>query len=201
MLYGIPKRYEGAAWSNWVPRQHLVEAVNVLQTWKGDPWAILLLSGSASNLGTGKTRALCSTVAAWREHHQRAFYMPVVRIVQLEHDLMDEASADERGTASWCCETPAMIAFDDLGSENNSSWTVGLVERIADERYANILPSIFATNLDERSVQARYPRLWRRCLDGLMLPWSGEIFRGAEPVKFQSPHEPAEKEAPDATAS
>jgi hypothetical protein len=123
-------------------------------------------------------------------------------MVQAERDVMDEGSADARGTASWCCETPALIAFDDLGAENNSSWTVGLVERIADERYANILPSIFATNLDERSLQARYPRLWRRCLDGLMVPWSAEVFRAnvavRNPVDVAKRSEPDAKEVPDA---
>jgi hypothetical protein len=195
-VYGIPKRYEDASWSSWLARPSLAQAVMALQIWNGDPWAVLLLSGPSSNLGTGKTRALCSTVADWRERDKRAFYLPVARIVQTEHELMDAASADERGTASWCCETTAMIAFDDLGAENNSSWTVGLVERIADERYANILPSIFATNLDERSLQARYPRLWRRCLDGLMLPWSAEVFRS----DVGKARESVGKEARDAQA-
>jgi hypothetical protein len=194
-MHGIPKRYEDASWSNWVPRPELAEAIATLQRWEGEPWAILLLSGPRSNLGTGKSRALCSTVSAWRAGNKRAFYLPVTRIVQIEHAIMDEGSADEKGTAGWCCETPAMLAFDDLGAEHNSDWSVGLAERIADERYANILPSIFATNLDERALQARYPRLWRRCTEGLMVPWAAPLF-GEHPEALHNAPNAATRRGP-----
>ena len=65
MLYGIPPHFDDATWESWTPRPELEKAVEVLQRWEGDPPSVLLLSpANGTNLGTGKTRALCSAVKA-----------------------------------------------------------------------------------------------------------------------------------------
>jgi hypothetical protein len=183
MLYGIPPHFDDATWESWTPRPELEKAVEVLQRWEGDPPSVLLLSpANGTNLGTGKTRALCSAVKAWRDRGAKAWYYPVTRIVRIEQQLMDgdhemyQDEYGERGSANWCCSAPHMVAFDDLGAEHGSSWSIGLMERIADERYASDFPTLYATNLDERSLQIRYPRLWRRCTEGLMLAWQAPLF-------------------------
>jgi hypothetical protein len=181
MIYGIPKHFEGATWENWVARAELEFAVKRLREWDGAPPFITLLPAEGgTNLGTGKSRALCTIVADWRENRQKkAWYIPVSLIVQKERRLMRGELQDERdhrGTQDWCCATEDMLAIDDVGAERDREWSVAILEAIADHRYANELATVFATNLDERALQERYPRLWRRCTEGLMIGWQATMF-------------------------
>jgi DNA replication protein DnaC len=152
--------------------------VEQLKLWVGEPWSVILLSEASNNLGSGKTRALCNVVREWRNRGERAFYLPVARVIQVEHEVMDNPGLSENGTVPWCCTLEGMLALDDLGAEHDDrgGWAAGLVEQIADERYSNERPTIFAANLTERALQVRYPRLWRRCTEGIMLAWQASRY-------------------------
>lgn len=181
-MWGIPAHFCDATWSTWVTRPELTSQVDQLKAWTGDPALVILLAGATGNLGSGKTHALCSLVRAWRfaNHpvNTKGCYIQVAKVIQIEHALMNNPELSEAGSPAWCSEYDGLLALDDLGSEHDDKggWAASLIEQIADDRYSNERPTAFATNLDERTIQIRYPRLWRRCAEGLMILWQAPMF-------------------------
>lgn len=182
-MWGIPLHFDDATWETWLDRPELLSQVKQLKLWAGEPWSVILLSEASNNLGSGKTHALCSMVRAWRASAEyptvkRACYIPVARVIQIEHALMDGAEISEAGSPAWCSEYDGLLALDDLGAEHDDKggWAASIVEQVADDRYSNDRPTVFAANLTERGLQVRYPRLWRRCTEGIMLAWQAPRF-------------------------
>lgn len=182
-MWGIPTHFETATWATWVNRPGLAPQVEQLKAWTGDPALVILLAGAVGNLGTGKTHALCSLVKSWRESSEyptvkKGCYIQVAKVIQIEHALMNNPELSEAGSPAWCSEYDGLLALDDLGSEHDDKggWAASIVEEIADDRYSNERPTVFATNLGERGIQVRYPRLWRRCAEGLMILWQAPMF-------------------------
>lgn len=170
---------EVRTWGQWKARPELGAAVASLrtfaETWARDRiWACLLHAPNGqANFGTGKTHA-CQAVA----HDFVAQGLGVRYTAVPDHlEALRAAFGDDSIRVSDLAEFDGLVILDDLGLEKCTEWTQEQIEQLGDWRYRHRLPSLIASNLDKRALEARYPRFVDRCHEGLVISWGASSWR------------------------
>jgi DNA replication protein DnaC len=117
----------------------------------------------AGQVGTGKTHAAWTTLAAWcratgtRPHGEEPPAIewggvpgrtaPNVVFTRLTDLLDDLRPGDAAVRTIRDCQHAALLVIDDIGAEKPSEWTQERVYSVIDHRYANCLPLIVTSNL------------------------------------------------------
>ena len=164
---------EPRTWANWQARRELAQAVKQLRTWpaawRNDRlWACLLHAPNGKdNFGSGKSHA-CQATA----HEFAALGLRVRYAVWDEYlEGLRAQFGEDRPHEAPLAEFDGLLIVDDMGKEKDSAWTQERVGGVTDWRYRHRLPTLMATNLDKQALEQRYPRLYSRCHEGLVIPW------------------------------
>jgi hypothetical protein len=164
---------EPQTWANWRLRPELENSVVVLRAWfsgwRADRlWACLLHAPDRKdNFGSGKSHACQATAHEWAGHGLAVRY-----VVWQEHlEALREQFDSEGPRLSSLAEFDGLLILDDLGLEKDSPWTQEQLGAVTDWRYRHKLPTLVTTNLDTKALGARYPRLYSRCHEGVVIPW------------------------------
>jgi hypothetical protein len=164
---------EPRTWLNWQPRPELELAVEQLRSWpnawRSDRlWGCLLHApDEQGNYGAGKSHAAQATA-----HEFAAMGLMVRYVMWVEYLSGLRSQFGEDGTrATPLAEFDGLLIMDDLGAEQQSAWKQECVKLVTDLRYRRRLPTLIATNLDVPVIEKRYPGLYSRCHEGLVIPW------------------------------
>jgi DNA replication protein DnaC len=156
-----------------ITKQRLLEASGIPSARTGDTFAKLkaipkfkpaldaskaLASGTASfsmlalvgSMGVGKTHLLyASVIHRCTEMLQKARYNTMRGILSQMQLAMTDPQQNTEKILSYYSECP-FLAIDEIGKqhEGNSGWASSVVEMLIDARYANMLPTIIASNFD-----------------------------------------------------
>jgi len=118
--------------------------VQAMRTWAKGPNGLVLFVGPP---GCGKTWTAVATLA---EALAREVVAP--RDVQFitEADYLAEMRRGfEGGRGPWSNHgEPTLLVFDDLGAGSPSAWAIAEVEQLVVRRHAQLLPTVFTSNLD-----------------------------------------------------
>ena len=179
---GIPPRLAHCSRKSWIGEW----------PFDGSPVDVVLLHGP---VGSGKSHlaaALCleavkqGAEAGWRQEDGMSTYSPYTpghkwsRIVSgvLFRDIQatverlkpNHEDADKRLKLLRDC---AFLAFDDLGSERLTDWTLDRVSLILRTRYDYMRPTVVTTNLSPSELGRIDPRLASRLCSGVVHKCSG----------------------------
>lgn len=138
--------------------------------WAGRGWSAqgLYLTGQ---VGTGKTHAAWTAVAAWcqatgtRPHGEEppsvdwggpsSRTAPNVIFARLTDLLDDLRPGDAAVLTIRDCQRAGLLVIDDIGAEKPSEWTQERVYSVIDHRYAQCLPLIVTSNLPPKELAAQ----------------------------------------------
>ncbi len=125
-------------------------------------------------VGTGKTFAVACIANHLLEHKVPVVMTSFVKLI----DLI-QRDKDEEPNILMKLDRAALIIFDDLGAERDTSYALEKVYNIIDSRYRSQKPMIFTTNLTLSEMQdeadIRYSRIYDR------------IFESCYPIQFTGP--------------
>ena len=132
------------------------------QVAEGSAWCVLLSGG----FGTGKTHLGIATLMAWIGNGGAGYFWKVPDFLDW---LRQRAYGDG---AHWSIEEltesyrsgPALIVFDDLGTENPTEWAHEQLYRVLDSRYDRRLPTVLTTNQDLGRIDGRILSRYREGL-------------------------------------
>jgi len=169
-------------WVGWLDRKELSQHVVDLKLWRGDPWAVALVCPEKSNnLGTGKTRAACSTAIEWAERGKTVgFWM----VADLAEKIREEVSEFYHViTTADCFDDIDLLILDDLMLERPTDLATEQIDRIIDRRYRNQRPLIVTSNSSLSQIHKRYPRVASRLSEGKIIQWGASDFRKERGIK------------------
>jgi len=153
---GLPRELGLCGFSTY-DRARQPEAFAAARAFAGDPqksWLVLL-----GEVGTGKSHLLAAIAnqLLTTPHH------PVYRVVgELLADLRQGYDAQDHHERWEQLKSAEVLLLDDYGVEKSSDWTIEVLTRLVDSRYAERLPLAVATNLQPDQMP---PRIRSRLLD------------------------------------
>lgn len=103
-------------------------------------------------VGTGKTSAAVAAVRPAFDHHREVMFAPIREMLDAMRAEFDGTSRD---TLGWLCETHRLI-IDDLGTEKPTEWTMERLGIVVDRRWAEELPTIVTSNLNQADLEKLY---------------------------------------------
>jgi DNA replication protein DnaC len=157
-------------WETWAPRAELEEQVKALRAWRGtEYWATLLWGG----VGTGKTHALQATGHEWLGRGFDVRYT----VVPEYFDRLRRSFNDDTMRVPELGEFEGLLLLDELGSDKQTEWTTGVLERAIGLRYRCGFPTLIATNLELNALGVHFPRLADRLFEGALLHWQAPSWR------------------------
>jgi DNA replication protein DnaC len=111
----------------------------------------------AGQVGTGKTHAAWTAVAAWclvtgTAPADKDGCAPTVVFARMTDLLDDFRPGDASVRRVRECQQAALLVVDDLGAEKPSEWTQERLYGVVDHRYANCLPLIITSNLPPKRL-------------------------------------------------
>ncbi|BAL84249.1 hypothetical protein SELR_25410 [Selenomonas ruminantium subsp. lactilytica TAM6421] len=114
--------------------------------------------------GTGKSHLLAGCVNELHEMEKAAIYVPVSKII----GDIKRSFGDNKLTSKILhdYQEVAILAIDDLGTEQATDWAASQLFEIIDSRYANNKPIMATSNLTPLQLGTRYgERLYSRIVD------------------------------------
>lgn len=159
----IPKRYENAKWAD-VPERAKAPIIDVLKGESGG----LYIHGA---VGCGKTHLVYGIQDFLREHQYSAI---IWNVPELLHEIKQDFNRDEKRDpmADFSGETASVfrrpLILDDIGVEKPSEFAVETLYLIVNDRYNNLMPTIFTSNcslgeLAERIGERTASRIAEMC--------------------------------------
>ncbi len=136
--------------------------------------SLLMMGGT----GLGKTHLSLAIARAVIDQGFDVFYIPVQNLMsQLEHEKFSR-SGDEKDSLSFVLEADLLI-LDDLGAEFPTQFTSATIYNIINSRMIEGRPTIINSNLDMKTIEARYSeRTVSRLIGGYkILPFAGTDIR------------------------
>jgi len=116
------------------------------------PW--LLLFGPP---GTGKTRIQCALcINLIKKHPIAPLYWSTSDLVHQSQRYMEASRDDDMEDPVDMAKRCDLLAYDDLGAEYETKWSVDVVAEVLDSRYLNGLPTLISTNLSMDHIADRY---------------------------------------------
>ncbi len=152
----ISGRLTGYTFSNYNPKVGGVSsAYNAALSWAkiavgeetGLPW--LFLYGPP---GTGKTHLAAAAVAYCQQRHVPALMTTMPQLLGMIRGI--NAFDEKEKMLLHLCSIPVLV-MDDIGAENQTSWTQENFFRILDMRYNDALPTLFIANYKPEVVLGR----------------------------------------------
>ena len=186
--YGVPDNYAGWSRATWDERFRPFP--EILDQWKGDPWALSLFGPP----GTGKTLGAAivfrrSLAHTWpHDASVRWLYLPLaLEIVKEGFSTSPESEAYRR--AEWIrrtAKTARLVVFDDLGAELGE-WGSQQAQTWIEMRHAACLATVVTSNAkDLEALRRTMPRVASRLSEGLragcVLELSGKDLRSRLPA-------------------
>lgn len=145
-LAGIPKRYAKASIRDC--RDEVAKYAADIDGKKQSPW--LILSGAN---GTGKTHQACAVMLhqIWRHPNLGARFASMGKILGKVNDTYGTRESGESALHEYTnCR---LLIIDDFGKERPSSASqAARFFRVINERYDNMKPTIFTTNLSSEEL-------------------------------------------------
>lgn len=164
---------EPQTWENWHQRPELETAVKQLRAWFSGwrvdrLWACLLLAPKAKdNFGSGKSHACQATAHEWASRGFGVRY-----VVWEEHlERLREQFDNDQARVVPAADFDGLVILDDVGTEKDTDWALEQLTGVTGWRYRHALPTVITTNLDPDHFRDRYPRLYSRCHEGVVIPW------------------------------
>jgi len=140
--FGIGKQYVNASLSKWQSSQ---EQSSIVSRWLKNPSGMMVVTGQPR---TGKTYFCAAVANHFLEKKKQVRYVNCRRFYEeITNAIRSEKSQYE------CIRQIAqndVLIFDDVAASTNSEWQKEVLLDLIDQRYANELPTIFTTNLNEK---------------------------------------------------
>lgn len=141
----IPKRYENAKFED-IPEsvQELLKTMH--QTYKG-----IYLHGP---VGCGKTHILYAIRNKLEEKHTPFIFWNTARLLyEIRNEYRDSNfSYDTMGDL---LKSPDILLLDDIGAEKLTDWVIETFYLLINQRYENMLPTIFTSNFQIKDLAER----------------------------------------------
>lgn len=133
MKHGVPQRYADVA--------------------PDDVYLNYVLAGSGmyiyGNQGTGKTTMACGIANGLSDRGLGVRFYSVTSLMQeLRNDKRRGPAYDEATTAPY-------LVLDDIGQELPTGWAMSMLYDVINERYSNMLPTIYTSNYDLGGLASR----------------------------------------------
>lgn len=148
---GVPVRFRDSTFDNFVVTPKNKEAYTAgvkFADGTADVNSVVLLGLT----NTGKTHLLTAAVLKMVREGHNAVYITVMELLaKMRRGMVDNTIEDiieEYKTAE-------ILALDDWGTTVHSDWGIGRLEEIIERRYANNLPTIVASNIQEEDFPER----------------------------------------------
>lgn len=177
---GIPKRFRGCRFSNFklvegskrayeLSRKYAMEFDH--ETTKG-----LYFLG---DVGAGKTHLAISILRTVIEKGHSGKFLMVPRWLDQIRASFNRKYDDQPTTDEVAAEFkfPGLLVVDDIGSENPSEWVREQIFLGVDERYTNMLPTIFTSNLTPEELE---DRLGKRTVSRIIEMCDGVLVEAAD---------------------
>lgn len=118
--------------------------------------------------GTGKTHLLAATVrAAIFDHNKVALYTTQRQLIRVIRDTWRREAEQSEAEVIERYAGADLLALDELGLTSTSENEAALLFDVLDGRYARRLPTLIASNLPPKQLQAAIgDRLWDRLQEG-----------------------------------
>lgn len=144
------------------------EALAAVQRFIGPDRQHHFLTIACKTKGVGKTHLLVAAAWAWLKPE----WKPVI-YYETSADLLDDLKAsfhttdpeekDQLDIKMNLLKTVSLLVIDDLGVEKVTDWTQERFDIIINHRYFNALPTLIATNLEDKEIEQR---IGSRILEG-----------------------------------
>ena len=130
---------------------------------KGLKWLTYL-----SESGYGKTHLLVGICRKWLDRGKSARYIFVPNLMLELKQGFDEQGMNSYASKMNFFKNVALLALDDLGTENSTPWVREQLDTIIDHRYVNKMPLVVTTNTPLDKLMPRVAsRLKRIEIDGI----------------------------------
>ena len=147
----IPRRYSGASLNDFALENHTaVEAAErFANTVAEGGYAQMVVAGP---VGTGKTRFLCALAATLAGREVGALYASASGFLREIRATWDDRSLSEANIYKRYAAQP-VLALDDVGAGVELANDVWRLHELIDQRYNDMLPTIFASNLSMKELR------------------------------------------------
>lgn len=176
---GIPPRFRACRFDNYtISNAQQKRAVGIAKRYaEAAGGGILVLCGKP---GTGKTHLACAVAATFIERHQTALFFTVTAAVRHVKDTYRRDSDRSESQAMKDLLSPGLLILDEVGVQLGTEHEMRILFEVVNERYADCLPTILISNLDEAELlKFTGARLMDRVRDGgAVVAFDWESHRG-----------------------
>lgn len=175
----IPPRFRACKFDNYtVSNDRQKRAAGIAKRYAdAASGGILVLCGKP---GTGKTHLACAVAGAFIERHRTALFSTVTAAVRHVKDTYRRDSERSESQAMSDLLTPDLLILDEVGVQLGTEHEMRILFEVVNERYADCLPTILISNLDEAELlKFTGARLMDRVRDGgAVVAFDWESYRG-----------------------